>query len=128
MNPILCLCSATSVQEARELRALAREVGVQERVVALAAAPQDVVLAAEPLRHLEHVLDLGGGVGEHLGIGVRGRAGLVARMGEQVGRAPQQPDAGPLLVVGGVVGERVEVRAELGEASPSGATSRSWKQ
>ena len=101
------------VEEARQLVALAAEVRVQERVVALAAAPQDVVLATEPLCHLEHVLDLGRGEREHLGVGVRGRAGLVARMGEQVGGAPQEPDAGPLLVPGGVVGERIEVRTEL---------------
>ena len=95
-DPVLVL--GDQVQEPGELGPLAREVGVEQRVVALAAAPQDVVLAAEALRHLEHVLDLGRGVGEHLGIGVRGRAGLVARMAEQVGRAPQQLSAGPLLV------------------------------
>ena len=117
------------VQEPGELVALALEVGVEQRVVALAAAPQHVVGAAEPLRDLEHVLDLRGGVGEDLGVGVGRGAGRVARMREQVGGAPQQPDAGPLLVAGGVVDERVEVGAGLRRScAVSGATSRSWKQ
>ena len=127
-EPDAVLVLRDEVQEPGELGALALEVRVQERVVALAAAPQDVVLAAEPLGDLEHVLDLRGGVGEHLGVGVGGGAGLVARMGEQVGRPPQQPDAGPLLVAGGVVAQRIEGGAELREGAPSGATSRSWKQ
>ena len=108
----LVLVLGDQVEEAGELVALAPQVRVEERVVALAAAPQDVVLAAEPLGDLEHVLDLRRGVREHLGIGVRRRARLVARVGEQVRRAPQERDAGPLLVAGGVVGQRVEVRAE----------------
>ena len=41
----------------------------------------------------------------------------VARVGEQVGRAPQQLRAGPLLVAQGVVGQRVEVRVELARSS-----------
>ena len=100
----------------------------EQRVIALAAAPQDVVRATEALGDLEHVLDLGRGVGEDLRIGVRGRAGLVARVGEQVGRAPQERGARPLLVAERVVGQRVEVVAELGERRALGATSRSWKQ
>ena len=103
------------VEEPGQLVALALEVGVEQRVVALAAAPQDVVRAAETLGDLEHVLDLGRGVREDLGIGVRGRAALVARVGEQVGRAPQERRARPGLVAEGVVGQRVEVVAELGE-------------
>ena len=120
MNPISVLVLRDEVQEARQLVALAPEVRVEERVVALASAPEHVVLAAEPLGDLEHVLDLGRGVGEHLRVRVGRGAGLVARVGEQVGRAPQQTDAGPFLVAGGVVGERVEVRPELRVAAPLG--------
>ena len=120
-EPDAVLVLRDEVQEPGELGALALEVRVQERVVALAAAPQDVVLATEALGHLEHVLDLRRGVGEHLGVGVGGGAGLVARMGEQVGRPPQQPDAGPLLVAGGVVAQRIEGGPELREARRSRA-------
>ena len=125
----LVLVLGDEVQEPGELGALAAQVRVEERVVALAAAPQDVVLAAEPQRDLEHVLDLRRGVGEDLRVGVGRRAGLVARVGEQVGRAPQQADAGPVLVAA-----RRRRRARRGSrgtrrsVAPSGATSRSWKQ
>ena len=70
----LVLVLGDQVQEPRELVALAREVGVEQRVVALAAAPQDVVRATQPLGDLQHVLDLRRGVGEHLGVGVGGCA------------------------------------------------------
>ena len=70
----LVLVLDDEVQEPGELRALAPEVRVEQRVVALAAAPQHVVRAAQPLGDLEHVLDLGGRVREDLGIGVRGGA------------------------------------------------------
>ena len=67
-DPVLVLDD--QVQEPGELVALALQVGVEQRLVALAAAPQDVVRAAEPLGDLEHVLDLRGGVGEDLGSGL----------------------------------------------------------
>ena len=120
LEPDAVLVLGDEVEEPGELVALAPEVGVEERVVALAAAPQDVVRAAEPLRDLEHVLDLGRGVGEHLGIRVRRRAALVARVGEQVGGAPEELGAGPLLVAERVVGQGVEVVAELGERGALG--------
>ena len=116
----LVLVLGDEVQEPGELAALALEVRVEQRVVALAAAPQDVVRAAEALRDLEHVLDLGGGVGEDLGIGVGRGAALVARVREQVGRAPEQLRAGSLLVPERVVGERVEVVPEFGERGTLG--------
>ena len=116
----LVLVLDDEVEEAGELIALAPQVGVEQRVVALAAAPQDVVLAAEALGDLEHVLDLRRGVGEHLGIGVGRGARLVARVGEQVGGAPQQPDAGPLLVAERVVDEGVEVGPERREGRALG--------
>ena len=78
-DPVLVL--GDEVQEPGELGALAPEVRVEQRVVALAATPQHVVLAAEPLGDLEHVLDLRRGVGEDLGIGVGRGARLVARDG-----------------------------------------------
>ena len=77
-DPVLVL--GDEVQEPRQLVALALQVRVEQRVVALAPAPQDVVLAAQPLGDLEHVLDLRRRVGEHLGVGVGRRAGLVARV------------------------------------------------
>ena len=51
--------------EAAELVELTSDIGVEQRLVALAPAPQHVVLAAEPMRHLEPGPDLAGGIGEH---------------------------------------------------------------
>ena len=82
------------VHEAAELRELALQVGVEQGLVAFAAAPQHVVRAAQLVRQLEHVLHLRGGIGEDLGVGVGRGAGHVAPVREQVGRAPQQLDAG----------------------------------
>ena len=95
-------------QEPGELVELLAEVGVEQRVVALATAPQHVVVTTEAVRRLQAMGDLGGGVGEQLGVRVRRRPGLVARVGEEVGRAPQELDAGALLVVGGDVDHLVE--------------------
>ena len=81
-------------QEPAHLLELAAEVGVEQRVVALAPAPQHVVLAAQPPGGLETLADLRGGEGGHVGIGVGAGAGLVAPVREQVGGAPQRPDAG----------------------------------
>ena len=103
------------VQEAAELVGLAAKVGVQQRVVALAATPQHVVRSTQPMGHLEAVAHLGRRTGEHLGIGVRRRAGRVPRVGEQVGRAPQQPHAGPVHVVGGLLCHHVEQFGRLAE-------------
>ena len=104
-------------QEAGELLLLARQVGVEERLVALAPAPQHVVRASQPMGCLEHVLHLGRGVGEDLGIGVGSRAGRVARMAEQVRGSPQQPGAGALHVALDGRDDGVEHRARLGEGA-----------
>jgi hypothetical protein len=111
----LVLVLDDEMQEPSELRLLAREIRVEERVVALTAAPQHVVLAAQALRDLQHVLDLGSGIGEHRWIRVGGCAGLVAGVAEQVCRAPQETHTGSFLVARRLVDERVEVVAKRGE-------------
>ena len=72
------------------------------------------------MRRLEHRLHLGGGVGEDLGVGVRRRAGGIARMTEQVGGAPQQAEPGPFHVLLDGRGDGVEIGAALREAMPLG--------
>ena len=85
------------VQELGEVVELALHVGVPEILVAFAAAPEDVAGAVEFLGDFEGLLHLRRGVGEDLGVAARGRTVHVARIAEQVGRAPEQLDAGPLL-------------------------------
>src|SRR5262249_1211744 len=106
--------------EAPELLELTREVRVEERLVALAPAPQHVVRAAEPVRRLEAMLHLGRRMGEHLGIRIRGGARRVARVAEQVGGAPEQAHAGALHVALRRLEQAVETRAALGEGGALG--------
>ena len=103
-------------QEAAELLLLAAKIGVEQGLVALAAAPQHVIGAAELVGRVDGVLHLRGGVGEHVRIGIGRGARHVARMAEQIGRAPQQLDAGRLHLLGEDVGHLGEVAAEFGEA------------
>ena len=100
--------------EAGHLVVFVLQVRVQKRVVAFAPAPQDVVGAAQFLRGIESLLDLSGREGEDLRIRVRGRAGREAGVAEQVGRAPQELDAGAGLVLAGVVDHGVEDGRRLG--------------
>ena len=95
-------------EEPAELVELPPHVGVEQRLVPLASAPQHVVVAAEAMRGLEAMGDLARRVGEQLGIRVRRRPGLVARVREQVRRAPQQLHTGAFLVLGGGVDHLVE--------------------
>src|SRR5439155_16330612 len=51
-------------QEPRELCLFPSEIGIEERLIALASAPQDVVRSVEAVGYLEHRLDLRGRVRE----------------------------------------------------------------
>ncbi|EAU65515.1 conserved hypothetical protein [Stigmatella aurantiaca DW4/3-1] len=84
------------VEEAPQLIDLALQVGVEQRVVTLAASPQHVIRTPEPMRGLERVTDLGSRMGEDLWIRIGRRTGHVPRVGEQVRRPPEQLHAGPL--------------------------------
>ncbi len=95
-DPVLVLHH--QAQEAAELVQLLAQVGVQDGVVALAAAPQHIVGAAEPVGRLDHLAHLQGGPGGDLGIGIGGRAGHVAAVAEQVGGAPEQLHPGARLM------------------------------
>ena len=68
------------VQELGEMFQLALHVGVQQRGVTFAAAPEDVADAAEFVRDFHRLLHLGGGIGEDVGIAARGRAVHEARI------------------------------------------------
>ena len=124
----LVLVLDDQVEEPAELVELALQVGVEQRLVALAAAPEHVVRAAQPMRHVEHVFTCRGRVGEHFRIGIGRRARHVAAVGEQVRRAPEQLDAGLAIFRSKLSTICVEVLRVLGEARALGRTSASWKQ
>ena len=64
--------------------------------------------------------DLGRGVREHFGVGAGGGPGHEAGMAEEVGRAPQQADAGLFHVTGHGVDHLVEIGAALLERGALG--------
>ena len=112
-EPDLALVFDGEVKEFRQVVEFALEVGVVEIGVALAAAPEDVVLAAEFLGHFETLLHLGGGVGEDVGVAARRGAVHEAAVREEVRGAPEELDAGPLLFALQHLGDLVEVRVGL---------------
>src|SRR5205823_13185818 len=81
-------------EEARQLRLLAREIGVEQRLISLAAAPEDVVRTTQAIRQLEHRLDLGRRVREYIWVRIRCRARRIPRMREQVRGAPEEANTG----------------------------------
>ena len=82
------------VEEAAELVEFLLQVGVEQRLIAFAAAPENVVLAAELLRRIHAGLHRRRGEGEDVRIRIGGGTRHVAAVGEEVGRAPEQLDAG----------------------------------
>ncbi len=93
------------VQEAGQVIQLPFHVGVEQAHVAFAAAPEDVVLAVELDGGVEGILHLGAGAGDDVEVGIGGRAVHVAGMAEEVGRAPEQLDAGSIHLFPGIVGD-----------------------
>ena len=96
-------------EETAKVFQLAREVCVQECVIAFAAAPQDIVFAAKPVRGFKAFADLADGAGGDFRVRVRQATGRIARMAEQVRGAPEQLRAGFLLVGGEIVAGPLEI-------------------
>ena len=80
-------------EEAAQLVQFVAQIGVEQRLVPLAPAPEHVILAAQVVGHLQHVLHLRRGIGEDVGIGIGGGPAHVAAVGEEVGGAPEQASA-----------------------------------
>jgi hypothetical protein len=108
------------VEKRGEVVLFAFQVGVEEGLVAFAAAPEDVVFTAELLRDLEGFLHLGGGVGEDVGVGVGRGAAHVAGIREEVGGAPEEFHAGGFLELLRVGDDGVEVFVRLRERAALG--------
>lgn len=104
------------VHEAGEVVEFAFHVGVEEVVVTLAAAPEDVVLAAEFVRDFNRLLHLSGSVGKHVSVAAGRRSVHEPRVGEHVRRAPQQLDAGSFLLGFQLGGDPVQDFVRLFEA------------
>ncbi len=85
---------ARQSEEARQMLLLAPHLRVVQARIALATAPEHVVLPAQGHRRLQRRLDLHRRARHHVEIRVGRRTVHIARMREQIGRAPQQLDAG----------------------------------
>ena len=96
-----------------EVVELALHVGVEQGRVAFAAPPEGVAGAAQLVGDLHRLLDLRGGEGEDVEVRAGGRAVHVARVGEEVGRPPEQLDAGAGLLVLEDLDDLVEVGVAL---------------
>ena len=112
-DPVLVL--GDELHEPAELVRLPPEVGIEQRVVALATAPEHVVLAAELVSQFQRRLHLRRRVREHLGVGVRRGPGGIAGVAEQVGRSPEQLDSRPFHLPRHVLADREQVPLRLGE-------------
>ena len=107
-------------QKAAELIGFPTQIGVEKSLVALAAAPQDVVLATQSPGGFEHVLHLGRGVGEDLGIRVGRGPSRITRMAEEIRGAPEQPETRFLHLRGRGVGHLVQPCGTFGECRAFG--------
>ena len=101
------------IEEATELVHLTLHVSIEQRLVALASAPQHVVGAAELLGRAHAMGHLRGCIAKRSGVGVGGRASHESAVGEGVGGAPQQLDTGALHMASGEFDHLVEVATAL---------------
>ena len=104
-NPAACITEALPLTEVVKFAA---DVRIEDGLVPLATAPEDVVHAAELVRDLHRLLNLGGSVRNDGRLRVGSAAGVVAVVREEVRGAPQQLDARLLLLL-------LEVRRNLVE-------------
>ena len=90
-------------------------VGVDEREVAFAAAPEDVAEPAKAVGCVHRCFDLRRGVAEDLNIWTCARARGIARVDEKARRSPEQFLAGRLHLRFNRVNNGVEVLLALGD-------------
>ncbi len=83
-------------------------IGVKQRLVALASAPEHIARSAEVLGDLHCFLDLAGGIGKDLRRGVRPRSRHKPPVAERIARTPEQFNASIVLEFLGVLGDFVQ--------------------
>jgi len=88
LEPLRTGVVAGHAQHGGHVLLFALHVGIEQRHVAFASAPEDVVLAAQKDRGVDGVLDLQHGAGRGVEVGVGRGAVHVAGVAEDVGRAP----------------------------------------
>ena len=108
-------------QELTEIVQLQSHVGVDEGIVALAAAPEDVAGSAQLDGGVNACLDLTGGDGVHVGGGGGSRARHEHLVTEHIGGDPQGLDARSVLLLQQVVGHDLQIPHGLGQSLTLGS-------
>ena len=96
------------VKEFAEVVQFPFHVGVVKVLITFTAAPEDIVLAAKPVRHLHRLFHLRRRVRVYVGVAGGGGAVHETRVREHVGGAPEQFDAAAFLFFLEDVGDGVE--------------------
>ena len=109
----LVLVVDDKMEEAAGLGELALEIGVEQRLIAFAPTPHDVIFATQFLGDIEAMLHLGGAIGEDIRIGIGGRPRHEAAVGEHIGGAPEEFDAGLAHLLQEVAGNGRDIAVEF---------------
>ncbi len=109
------------VHELPQVVQFALHVGVQQRRIPFASAPEYVALTAQLVGPFHGLLHLRCSETERVRVAARGRAVHVARMDEVLSRTPEQTDAGVFLELLQFVADRIELRIGLLEVLAVGA-------
>ena len=115
MEADLVLVLHHEVQKPPELVGFPLQIGVEQRLVAFAAAPQHVVLAAEFVRDVERGPHLGRGPAEHVRVGIGRRPAHETTVREQIGRAPEQLDLGTFHLAPEQCGDLAGIAVRFGK-------------
>lgn len=109
------------VEETAELVELTLHVGVEKRLIPLATAPQDIVLAAQALGHIHRRLHLSGGIGEDVRVRIGGRPRHVPAVREEVCGSPQKLRFRGFHLARENVADLVEIANAFREVGPFGS-------
>ena len=108
-------------QELAQVVQLQGHIGVDEGIVALAAAPEDVAGSAQLDSGVDACLDLAGGDGVDVSGGGGSGTGHEHLVAEHIGSHPQGLDTGGVLLLQQVVGDDLQILDGLGQGLALGS-------
>ena len=103
------------MDKAGHLVELRPNLGIEQCLIALTAAPEHIVGAAQFMGQLEHVFDLASGIGEYIRVRVGGGPGHIAAVGEEICRAPKQPGARRFHLTGENLADLAHIAIAFGQ-------------
>ena len=117
----LLLVVNCQLKKLRKLFLLLAQLGVEQRFISLAPAPEDVVFAAQFVGRVDRMLQLRRSISKDMNIRIGARSVSVARIGKKIGRAPKQFQPRILLHFFRQPDDVLEVFARLREIGPLGS-------